>query len=296
VSVLAVTQRVVDHYHGIAAAKGLTLQIEARDPSATVMADDSMLADILGYLVDNAIKYTREGGVVIRTSYIQEGETMRGRIDVQDTGIGIPKEHFETIFKEFKQISEGYGRDFEGSGVGLTVARKMTEILGGQLRIESEVGKGSTFSVLLLVPPGQMETDDTAKPETRHSNPEHRSRMPDVLIVEDNFINKAVIAEFLKTTCRIEHARDGETAVQMARQKKYDAILMDINLGKGPDGIQTTKAIRRLQGYEGVPIVAVTGYAHPGDKERLLTEGMNLYLPKPFDQHDIVEVVRKALG
>jgi len=119
--------------------------------------------------------------------------------------------------------------------------------------------------------------------------------MPEVLIVEDNFINKAVIADFLKHMCTTDHARDGRTAIRMAQQKHYDAVLMDINLGPGLDGIETTKVIRQMQGYQNTPIVAVTGYTLPGERDRLLSEGLTHYIPKPFDQREIQEMVKSLL-
>ena len=123
-----------------------------------------------------------------------------------------------------------------------------------------------------------------------------RDVVREALIVEDNFVNEAVMAEFLKPLCLTDHAPDGETAIQMARQKKYDVILMDINLGSGPDGIQTARVIREIEGYQSVPIIAVTGYALPGDRERLISQGLTLYLPKPFERSDIQDVVRRALS
>ena len=114
--------------------------------------------------------------------------------------------------------------------------------------------------------------------------------------MEDNFVNEAVMAEFLRPLCLSDHAPDGVTAIQMARRKKYDVVLMDINLGSGPDGIQTARAIREIEGYESVPIIAVTGYTLPGDRERLISEGLTMYLPKPFERADIQDVVRRALS
>ena len=119
--------------------------------------------------------------------------------------------------------------------------------------------------------------------------------MPQVLIVEDNFINKTVIAEFLKHMCKTDHARDGKTAIRMAQEKHYDAVLMDINLGPGLDGIETTKVIRQIAGYKETPIVAVTGYTLPGDRDRLLAEGLTSYIPKPFAQRELQETVRAIL-
>lgn len=288
--------RAADLFRHRAEAKGLALRMEYHNRPATVRCDSQMVDDILRHLLDNAIKYTNAGIIVVRTSL----ETIEDRdwytLEVQDTGIGVAAEHYETIFEEFKQVSEGYGRGYEGTGLGLTLSRRMTELMGGSLRVTSQIGTGSTFTLRLpatAASPGARPADPDRARHAETAAP--HTGMPRVLIVEDNFINKAVIAEFLKHVCNTEHARDGKTAIRMAGENHYDAVLMDINLGPGLDGIETTKVIRQIQGYKDTPILAVTGYTLPGDRERLLAEGLNGYIPKPFGREDIQNSVRSFL-
>lgn len=294
VDVGSVVARVLERFHPVAADKGLALIAEGSEGPCIALADDDTLFAILTFLVDNAVKFTREGSVRIRTVPSEDADLSHCRIEVTDTGIGIPVDQLELIFEEFRQVSEGSSRRFEGSGLGLTVARKLVMLLKGTISVASEPGAGSSFTVRLPVAvPAEEPVHDR---EPSRPAPDKPSRGPlDVLIVEDNFINKAVMAEALKPFCRTEHARNGSLAIQMAREKRYHAILMDINLGVPPDGIQTTQEIRRLPGYSTVPIIAVTGYTLPGDRERLMEQGLNMYLPKPFDRGELQDVVKRAL-
>lgn len=120
--------------------------------------------------------------------------------------------------------------------------------------------------------------------------------LPIALIVEDNPVNKDLTEFFLKKICQVEHAFDGLTALSMARSKQYSVILMDINLGAGKTGIEVTREIRKIPGYEKVPIIAVTGYTMVEDREKLLEEGCTHYLPKPFDQASLLNLVEAALS
>jgi hypothetical protein len=119
--------------------------------------------------------------------------------------------------------------------------------------------------------------------------------LPTVLIVEDDFLTQAVIAGFLRGMCSTEHARDARSAVEMAKEKHYSAVLMDIHLGPGQNGVDVTREIREISGYERSPIVAVTGSTMPGEQERLLSSGLTHYVAKPFDREELIRVLSGAL-
>jgi PAS domain S-box-containing protein len=292
--------KVVRRFEPLAAARKLSIFLETRG-DAMIMADEDLLQDILGNLIDNALKFTCEGKVIVLVESGEREGSPRGIVQVRDTGIGIPREHQEAIFLEFRQISEGMCRDYEGIGLGLSLAKKMAEFLGGTLTVESEVSRGSTFTLnlpamtmlgaerdrhaLMVRPPAADRT-----PGASPSLP-----LPPVLLVEDNFVNKRVIEEYLRNVCVIDHARDSETALAMAREKRYEALLIDIHLGPGIDGIALMHELRRAEGYERTPMMAVTGYTLSGDRERFLSEGFTHYLAKPFDEAEIVEAVRDLL-
>ncbi|MCC6395725.1 MAG: PAS domain S-box protein [Bacteroidetes bacterium] len=292
-----IVDEITARFRPAAESKGLAFTATPCDGLPPFQCDEQILLDILGYLTDNAIKYTQQGTVAIRCFQKTDTDHAAVLFEVKDTGIGIRPEDMEFIFTEFRQLSEGTGRIYEGAGIGLPVAKRMIEVLEGTISVESAVGAGSTFTVSLplhVMPVAPPLKQRPARQEDTGLRP--GSGLPQVLIVEDNFINKTVIADFLKNVCKTDHARNGTVAVQMAKKKHYDAILMDINLGSGPDGVQTAKLIRQLSGYVSTPIVAVTGYTMPGERERLLAEGLTHYIPKPFDSNEIRDIVARVLS
>lgn len=270
-----------------AGSKNLALTYEF-DKESCVFADATILEKILINLVDNAIKFTFNGGIKIYVEdLISDDGKLYTAINVEDTGIGIADEDMDLIFKEFRQASEGYNRSFEGSGLGLTLGRKMANLIGGDITVKSKIGKGSCFS--LLLPPGKAEEKSHVKEKSispLHSHKPLRTP-PHILLVEDNEINNDVVKLYLQGNYVIEFAVNGEEAIRKAKEKQYDVILMDINLGAGMNGVETTKELRKLESYKNIPIVALTGYAMRKDKEKFLSEGMTHYLAKPFDQESI---------
>ena len=123
-----------------------------------------------------------------------------------------------------------------------------------------------------------------------------KAALPWVLLVEDNLVNKELTEFFLRKVCQIDYTHDGATAIRMVREKQYNAILMDINLGYGINGIETTKEIRKIPEYKDTPVIAITGYTMSGDKDMLLEQGCTHYLAKPFDQASILEVMNQVLA
>lgn len=216
------------------------------------------------------------------------------QISVIDTGIGIAQENLPIIFEEFRQVSEGYNRSFEGAGLGLTLVKKMLYLLHGDIMVESNLGTGSTFTVLL---PAVDNTGELAEMETESGygllqNAGNEKILPKILLVEDNEINMEVIKCYIESFCFVDSASNGIEAIKLAEANKYDIILMDINLGSDMDGVTATKEIRKISGYETTPVVAITGYALSSDKEKLIAEGLTHYLPKPFEKEELVRLLK----
>jgi len=287
----------IQPFYSISNEKKLYLITEYKE-SLLAYADENLLQVILSNLVDNAVKFTATGGVTIETDLVKLDEKFWVLIRVKDTGIGIPREQFDTIFHEFRQLSEGYNRSYEGTGLGLTLARKMTEMLNGTITVESEVGLGSIFTLWLPAAETTFEIQEEQSESPEEFHPSHfqmhpPEELPLVLVVEDNDDNAEIIKLYLKGKFNTERAPDGYAAIKMATGQQFSCILMDINLGAGMDGLKATREIRHMNSYTNIPIVAITGYTMSGDREKLLEGGCSHYLGKPFSQQGLLELMEE---
>jgi len=284
-------------FEGLAKRKNIYLNIILPVEPLIVFLDERMFRQIINNLVSNAIKFTLKGGVTVKV----DKESSSGKdwllIRVTDTGIGIPNNSREIIFEEFRQISEGANRKFEGTGLGLTITKKFIEIMSGTISVESEMGSGSSF--IIHLPIIKRETEKS-KPKAEEltkikKEEEKTSLLPQVLLVEDDLSNAGVIEFFLKDLYEIDSVADGESAVKIAGRKKYSAVLMDIDLGAGITGLEAAKQIKEITGYNNTPIVAVTALAMKGNREKFLSEGCTHYLAKPFDKKTLIKFLKDVL-
>ena len=198
-----------------------------------------------------------------------------------DSGIGIPEACLSKIFRSFVQAERSYTRAYEGAGLGLSIARKILEKMGSDIQVESQPGRGSSFSFLLKVPLGSR-TGLAASP---HLEAQPRAPLR-ILVVEDEAVNRFLATRILsKEGHAITTAVNGWEAVGLCQQQDFDLILMDISMPV-MDGLQATQAIRQSYDFRvrpDIPIIALTGHVLPGDRERFLASGMDGYLGKPID-------------
>lgn len=276
--------------------RGLGFRFEPSANPVYVFSSEKIISQILINLLDNAMKFTDKGEISVKINSYMLDEENFAEIIVSDTGIGISGDNIDVIFKEFRQVSEGLSRSYEGVGLGLTLVKKLVEALGGRVFVNSEPGKGSSFIIRIPAVHGakKTQTDETLSRVENKSRPIVKPKeLPVVLLVEDNLINIEVIDVFLMEFCKVEYVRTGKEALEKVKTKKYPLILMDINLGMGIDGVETVKAIRDINSYKSIPIVAITGYAMESDKEKFLGAGFTHYLSKPFDKKDIISLVEE---
>jgi len=279
-----------------AEAKNLTIEVDLTTEVQSTYCDEGWLLRIATHLLENAIKFTSKGGITIRLAEpIVKEEIEYAVINIIDTGIGIKKEEQKTLFKEFRQISEGVRRDFEGLGLGLSLAKRMSHNLNGFITFESEYEVGSTFSIhipmLTEIPleeemPEPVMINKIAKTDTVEQSMR-------ILLVEDNPLNIEVVERFLAKTGEVTAVRDGNSAVKAAQKNMFDLLLVDISLGHGMDGIEVLKQIRLMETYANIPAIALTGYVSETNRRRFQAAGFNGFLGKPFEKKDLLNYISK---
>ena len=294
-------EQLIEAFRPRAKAKKLNL-FYRDDGMVNLLLAKNLINKALGEIILNAIKFTDNGEVRVELSRIQEGPANMAEIRVSDTGIGIAREHHELIFESFRQISSGYGRKYEGTGLGLTIAKKIIELLGGVITLESEPGKGSNFFIRFPLPNRQeyAVTENLKQISVKATSctgaAKARTGRPLILLVEDNEDNILLATQFCKNAYDVTAATCGEEALELAAQNVYDLILMDINLGSGMDGLTAAKKIKSFDHYRNVPIVAMTGYTLQTDRTRILSAGCDYYLAKPFTRNEILDCIGNILG
>ena len=285
-------------FHSAAKEKGLKFQLIIKEDDLAINADERMLSQVLDHLLSNAIKYTNRGDITVTISKTFENQKQFAQMKVKDTGIGIPRQSSRLIFEPFRQASEGFSRSFEGLGIGLTVAKKFIEMMGGEISFESEVGKGSEFSVKF---PICSDVDVSVKKVFDRAELSDKQKADNykfssqVLLIEDDEPTANIVRFYLSETCKTDWAGNAKTAISMAEKKNYSAILVDINLGFGMNGIEAINEIKKIKGYSSIPIIAVTAYALYGDREKFLSQGCTHYISKPFKKEEITELLDKVL-
>jgi PAS domain S-box-containing protein len=290
----------VQLFEAVAERKKLYLKTVIADDTVCSEVDEQIFRQIINNLVNNALKYTLSGGILVTVDSLYDGTYNYARITVKDTGIGIPEGSLGMIFQEFRQVSEGFSRHFEGTGLGLTITKKFVEIMNGRIGVVSKVGTGSTFTVLFPLIEAyvttEVNTDQGNESLSEPSEENEIERQPKVLIVENDEGSKDITRLFLRNFCELEFAESGEETIKMVGQTNYDIILMDINLGVGMSGIDATKQIRKINGYKNIPIVALTGFAMRGDREEFIKAGCTHYLSKPFSKQSIIKLVKNIMN
>jgi PAS domain S-box-containing protein len=280
-------------FHKLSNYKNLSFTLDIDNKDCFCYLDEEILKQIIANVFDNALKYTHKGGIGVKVCSNDNFCT----ISITDTGIGISKENQKVIFNEFRQVSEGISRTYEGAGLGLTLSKKMIELMNGKVEVDSELGHGATFKVSFpMIDVSQIDQSIVEKSRYAVNESIAGDSKLNFLLVEDNKTNKVLIKRFLLNRFNIDDVSSGRAALEIIKKKRYNLILMDINLGLGINGIETANEIRKAEGYSKIPIVAVTGYALAGDKENIMKNGFNGYISKPFSKEALIETLSGVLG
>lgn len=294
-----VVQNVAQIIRSKAEAKNLALMVEVDPAIPNVLKGDPVrLNQILLNLADNALKFTRKGHISISVEAEQkDGDEVILHFKVSDTGIGVPKNKLETIFKPFRQESSSVTREYGGSGLGLNIVKRLVEIQGGQISVTSQLNKGTTFSFDLTYHISDGTTSVAAQDVT-YDREDLAGRR--ILVVDDNSLNLEVLTDLLQelnSNVIVETADNGRSATDKVAENDYDLVLMDIQMPR-MNGFEATMFIRdNLQGKRSqVPIVAMTAHALSGVADRCFEAGMNGYISKPIKIVDLLNTIGKTLN
>jgi signal transduction histidine kinase/DNA-binding response OmpR family regulator len=283
----------------------LTCEIDPQVPRF-VTGDAVRFRQVLTNLVSNAVKFTERGKVVVKLTLLeQQASKATVRIDVRDTGLGIPKDRQDRLFKSFSQVDASTTRKFGGSGLGLAISQRITEMMGGQMSVESEEGKGSTFSFT-----AQLQTRVASAAEVKaQSAPQiEEQALADssplqglkILLAEDHEINQMVAGEILtRAGSQVTIAANGQEALEAVQRGGLDLVLMDCQM---PilDGLEATRRIRKYESESNkgahIPIIALTANAIKGDRELCLAAGMDGYVTKPIEAAEVIATIQSLFS
>lgn len=300
-------------FESSAEEKGIKLNVDiAPDLPRWVAGDEGRLRQIFANLIGNAVKFTESGFVNVSLKLTHSDNTDEKRkivkFAVEDSGIGIAEADTVAIFDKFSQADASMTRRFGGTGLGLTITKQLVELMGGNITVESELGKGSLFACDIPFEKAkepsivnEKSIPDNSRKQTRgdKSNFANMRFKAKALLVEDNKINQKLATTVLsKLGCDVDLAENGLEAVAKTEENQYDIVFMDCQMPE-MNGFDATKKIRGNEktgeGEKHVPIVAMTANAMPGDRERCLDVGMDDYISKPVKKERLAEVLAKYL-
>ena len=284
--------------------KSITITYIPEPFVSRIFADPRRLKQILVNLLINAVKFTSENGsVILRVNADLEKDLIQ--FAVIDNGIGITPENLQQLFQPFVQVDSSLSRQYEGTGLGLTLVQKLTDLHGGSVQVESKFGEGSSFTINLPCKQNEITKPENIELETRVFTPEKAERTDSsletatpqgtILLAEDNMSNVLLISEYLDSLgYKIVVAHDGLEAIEKTETSNPDIILMDIQM-PGINGLDAIARLRSNVEFATIPIVALTALAMPGDRERCLLAGATEYMSKPVSLKSLKRMIETFL-
>jgi PAS domain S-box-containing protein len=296
-----VVANIIDSFKPLAEKKQLSLYYDiATNTPNNLYGDEKKITQILNNLLSNAIKFTTHGHVELTVGCKKlQSDTANIHFQIVDTGIGVRKEDIPKMFESFRQLDISTKKEYQGTGLGLAIVKSLVEMMNGKVLFESAVNKGSTVSFEIPLIVSRSSDSYLSEQEKDRSDERSSDKKLKVLIAEDDAINQLYLAGFLKSQgWMVETASNGLIALDKFQKGTFDIILMDGQMPK-MDGFETTKRIRELEQQNPpespIPIIAITGYAIPGDRERFLSAGMDDYVSKPINENKLLEIIHNLI-
>lgn len=285
--------------------KKIELQLDLSPTLPDLLLDERRMRQVLINLLNNAVKFTPEGGRIclkVEALFAEEAPSETAPItgvrwSVEDTGIGIAPENLPKLFQPFIQIDSALNRQFEGTGLGLSLVKRLVELHGGEVGVSSQLGVGSCFTVMLPVTTPSRSQVLSPSPGLQDVEPEPEPQSsPLILLAEDNLANIQTLSSYLTAKgYQLILAKDGVEAIDQAQEQQPDLILMDIQM-PGMDGLEAMERIRQEPWGADVPIIALTALAMESDQQRCLQAGADDYLSKPVKLKHLVTRIEKLLN
>ncbi len=270
-----------------------------KDVPDLLSGDSTRIRQILINLVGNAIKFTRQGQVLIRIKLEDESENQCCLMfEVKDTGIGIPEDRTKDLFNLFSQVDPSTTRKFGGTGLGLAISKQLTELMKGTIGVKSKIGEGSVFWFTLPLGKPEIKKNKQGSDEHNMADRDHVPAGLKILVAEDNVINQKVVSIMLEKAGHfITIANNGQKAVQLYKKGDFDLILMDIQMPV-MDGEKATMEIRKIEEQTNthIPIIALTANAMRGDRQRYIKAGMDDYVTKPVKKDVLFKAMHSVLS
>lgn len=287
-----------------AESKNLRFEVEvSHEIPSRLYGDDVRIRQILTNILTNAVKYTREGTVWFRVQSHQNDDTTLLRFEVEDTGIGIRKEDLPKLSAEFERIEEERNRNIEGTGLGMSITIQLLALLGSKLQVESTYGKGSKFyfeleqKIIDPTPIGNFKSRVQQLAENYNYITKFCAPEANILVVDDNAVNRKVLRSLLKETMvQLTEAAGGKECLQLVQENHYDLIFLD-HMMPEMDGLETLHHIKELSDFpcQDTPIVILTANAVSGAREKYLAEGFDDFLSKPIVPEKLEAMIQKML-
>jgi PAS domain S-box-containing protein len=250
--------------------------------------DRTCMGRVLDHLLDNAIKFTEKGSIRVALSIDDEMLVL----SIADTGVGIDRSFQPHLYDEFKQESAGTTRSYEGTGLGLNITKRMVDLMGGTIMVQSEKGKGSTFALWFPMSLVRMPSDRLASSPSMPSAERQKRR---ILAVEDSMEIEVLLTYILQENYYVDVVKNETALLEKVQDTSYDLVLMDINLGTRRTGIDVMQSLREMPAYASVPIIAMTAYALLEDRDRFLEVGFDGYISKPFTTKELLDIIEQML-